>query len=102
MRGLGRPDTTTGRSPSLEVEIQPMLLCRASTGWLPSSTGGGWEFIRALSVAQHLDYYLDEFTFRFNRRSSRARGLLFYRLVQQALQVDPAPYKQLVKGKERD
>ena len=52
--------------------------------------------------AQHLDYYLDEFTFRFNRRSSRARGLLFYRLVQQALQVDPAPYKQLVKGKERE
>jgi len=32
----------------------------------------------------HLDYYLDEFTFRFNRRTSRARGLLFHRLVQQA------------------
>jgi transposase-like protein len=33
---------------------------------------------------RHLDYYLDEFTFRFNRRSSRSRGLLFYRLMQQA------------------
>lgn len=52
--------------------------------------------------ARHLDYYLDEFTFRFNRRGSRARGMLFYRLVQQALQVDPAPYKRLVKGKERE
>src|SRR5262249_11791106 len=31
----------------------------------------------------HLDYYLDEFTFRFNRRRSRHRGKLFYRLVQQ-------------------
>ena len=37
----------------------------------------------------HLDYYLDEFTFRFNRRSSRSRGKLFYRLVQHAVVVDP-------------
>ena len=49
--------------------------------------------------AKHLDYYLDEFTFRFNRRTSRARGLLFYRLVAQAVQVDPVHYKQLVGGK---
>ena len=33
---------------------------------------------------EHLDYYLDEFTFRFNRRKSRSRAKLFYRLVQQA------------------
>ena len=46
----------------------------------------------------HLDYYLDEFTFRFNRRQSRARGLLFYRLLQQGLGVDPVPYKRLVGG----
>jgi hypothetical protein len=45
---------------------------------------------------EHLDYYLDEFTFRFNRRTSRSRGKLFYRLVQQAVQVPPAPYHQLV------
>ena len=37
----------------------------------------------------HLDYYLDEFTFRFNRRTSQSRGKLFYRLVQQAVAVDP-------------
>jgi hypothetical protein len=36
-------------------------------------------------------YYLDEFTFRFNRRTSASRGKLFYRLVQQAMMVDPAP-----------
>jgi hypothetical protein len=35
----------------------------------------------------HLDYYFDEFTFRFTRRSSLQRGKLFYRLVQQALLV---------------
>ena len=39
--------------------------------------------------ASHLDYYLDEFTFRFNRRTSRSRGKLFYRLVEQAVAVDP-------------
>jgi len=50
---------------------------------------------------RHLDYYLDEFTFRFNRRNSRSRGLLFYRLLQQAAHVDPVPYKHLVGGKDR-
>jgi transposase-like protein len=49
---------------------------------------------------EHLDYYLDEFTFRFNRRQSRARGLLFYRLLQQAVEIDPVFYKQLVGGKQ--
>lgn len=46
---------------------------------------------------EHLDYYLDEFIFRFNRRRSRSRGKLFFRLVQQAVAVDPAPYASLVK-----
>ena len=45
---------------------------------------------------KHLDYYLDEFTFRFNRRKSRSRGKLFYRLAQQAVAVGPAPYDQIV------
>jgi transposase-like protein len=40
---------------------------------------------------QHLGYYLDEFTFRFNRRTSRSRGLLWYRLVQQAVNTNPHP-----------
>ena len=44
----------------------------------------------------HLDYYLDEFTFRFNRRTSGSRGKLFYRLVQQAVQVEPHPYHRLI------
>lgn len=47
----------------------------------------------------HLDYYLDEFTFRFNRRTSRARGLLFYRLMQHAVTSDPVPYRTIVGGK---
>jgi transposase-like protein len=46
---------------------------------------------------EHLEYYLDEFTFRFNRRRSASRGKLFYRLVQQAASVDPQPYKTIIK-----
>jgi len=49
----------------------------------------------------HLDYYLDEFTFRFNRRTSRSRGKLFYRLVQQAAAVDPVPNRILVGGSHK-
>lgn len=45
--------------------------------------------------ASHLHYYLDEFTFRFNRRRARSRGKLFYELMQQALLVDPAPLSSL-------
>jgi transposase-like protein len=48
--------------------------------------------------AEHLDYYLDEFTFRFNRRTSLSRGKLFYRLLQQAVEIAPTTYKSMVGG----
>lgn len=44
---------------------------------------------------KHLPYYLDEFTFRFNRRKAKYRGLLFYRLIEQAVQTPPINYKAL-------
>jgi transposase-like protein/ribosomal protein L37AE/L43A len=46
---------------------------------------------------QHLPYYLDEFTFRFNRRTSKSRGKLFYRLMQQAVATGPITYAAMVK-----
>jgi len=46
---------------------------------------------------QQLPYYLDEYTFRFNRRTSNSRGLLFYRLLQQAVRTDPHPLSTLLK-----
>ena len=49
---------------------------------------------------RHLDDYLNEFTFRFNRRNSRSRGLLFYRLVQQAVATEPAPYRAIAGGRQ--
>jgi len=45
---------------------------------------------------KHLDYYLDEFTFRFNRRKSKNRGKLFYRLVQQAVAIEPVTLDMIV------
>ena len=48
-----------------------------------------------------LDYYLDEFVFRFNRTTSRSRGLLFYRLLQQAVMTKPVTYGKIVEIKEK-
>ena len=50
--------------------------------WLLGTHNGGF-------ARQHLDAYLDEFTFRFNRRASKARGLIFYRLLVQCLNTRP-------------
>jgi transposase-like protein len=50
---------------------------------------------------EHLDAYLDEFVFRFNRRTSNSRGLLFYRLLQQAMRTEPFTYADVVKKAPR-
>jgi len=63
--------------------------------WLAGTLHHGQSF-------EHLDYYLDEFTFRFNRRTSRSRGLLFYRLLQQALNTDPHPLNDLTATQSDD
>ena len=44
---------------------------------------------------EYLQDYLDEFTFRFNRRKSASRGKRFLRLAQQAVQVSPVPFDSL-------
>ncbi len=45
--------------------------------------------------SSHLDYYLDEYTFRFNRRTSKSRGKLFFRLIEQAIVIDPVSGKDI-------
>ena len=62
---------------------------QALAGWLRGTHQG------ATSPAQ-LDWYLDEFTFRFNRRASTHRGLLFYRLLEEAVVTPPVPYRRVV------
>lgn len=50
----------------------------------------------------HLGAYLEEFTFRFNRRRARHRGLLFYRLLEQMVQTPAAPYRTLVSERHHN
>jgi transposase-like protein/ribosomal protein L37AE/L43A len=50
---------------------------------------------------EYLAYYLDEYTFRYNRRKSKSRGLLFLRLLENAVQIETTTYKQLI-AKEND
>ena len=73
--------------PPVELKL-PHLVASLLKRWLLGTYQGA---VRP----SHLDYYLDEFTFRFNRRTSRQRGMLFYRLVQQALMVDPVSEDEL-------
>jgi transposase-like protein len=56
--------------------------------WLMGTHQGGVQ-------DKHMDDYLNEFTFRFNRRTSGSRGLLFYRLVEQAVKIEPTTYQEL-------
>ena len=91
-KGYGHEVTPLRKRKAAAVELLPRVhrVVALLKRWLLGTHQG------AVSPA-HLDYYLDEFTFRFNRRTSRARGKLFYRLIQQAVIVDPVPYTALVK-----
>jgi len=88
--------STIMKSNKSVVELMPRVHIVSSLlkRWLMGTHQG------AVS-AEHLDYYLDEYTFRFNRRTSRSRGKLFYRLVQQAVAVEPVPYCDLTKNPKR-
>jgi len=57
--------------------------------WLLGTHQGG-------TKPAHMQAYLDEFAFRFNRRRSRSRGMLFYRLLEQSLQSDRRTYRSFV------
>lgn len=85
-RIIARKDASVGENALPLVNRVASLLKR----WLLGTHQGA---VRP----SHLDYYLDEFTFRFNRRTSRSRGLLFYRLVQQAM-VTPPWTKENIRG----
>ena len=80
---------STGPDPAHEVMPRVHSVAALLKRWLLGTHQGGVQ-------PQHLDYYLDEFTFRFNRRRSKARGLLFHRLAEQAVAVDPAPYRTII------
>lgn len=49
-------------------------------------------------VPEHLQSYLEEFTFRFNRRTSRSRGLVFRRLLERAVSTGPVTECDVTNG----
>jgi transposase-like protein len=80
-----------GKDAALEVLPRVHRIAGLIKRWLQGTHQGR-------VAPAHLDYYLDEYTFRFNRRTSASRGKLFYRLVQQAAQVHPITYRRIVGG----
>ena len=92
-KGYGHEVTVLRRSKSSASDLLPRVhrVVSLLKRWILGTHQG------AVSP-EHLDGYLDEFTFRFNRRTSRSRGKLFYRLLQNAMAVGPAPYKAIIKG----
>jgi transposase-like protein len=93
---LGYAHTVTrlkGKEKAAAVELLPRVHRVASLvkRWLLGTHQGA-------VGPNHLDYYLDEFTFRFNRRRSASRGKLFFRLLEQAVQVEPVTYDQIVQA----
>ena len=81
-----------GTPPGLRTSAADYRLEEVAPIWFELGTHPG-----AVSP-KYLDYYLDEFTFRFNRRKSRSCGKLFYRLLQQAVGVEPSPYRAMVRA----
>jgi len=79
----------SGVEPADQVMPRVHMVASLLKRWLIGTHQGGIQH-------RHLDYYLDEFTFRFNRRHSQARGLLFHRLAQQAVAIEPMPYRLII------
>lgn len=87
IREIIRKDANVGENLLPGCNLVASLLKR----WLDGTLQG--------AVAhEHLDYYLDEYTFRFNRRTSNSRGKLFFRLLEHAMITDVSTYGQIKKG----
>lgn len=87
---LGYNHTVVRKDPDLGKNLLPLVnrIAALLKRWLLGTHQGAVEH-------SHLAYYLDEYTFRFNRRTSKARGLLFYRLLNQAIDLGPIMEKEL-------
>jgi transposase-like protein len=90
-KGFRHKVTNIKRSGLLAHELLPRVHRVASLlkRWLLGTHQGSVS-------AKHLDFYLDEFTFRFNRRASKHRGKLFFRLMQQAVAMETTTYDKVI------
>ena len=67
--------------------------------WLLGTHQGSTDDAHLPSYLAHLPSYLNEFVFRFNRRHSRSRGMVFYRVLELAVAHDPVRYEDLLVAK---
>lgn len=95
-KGYSHEVTIRGPRPPAAAKLMPRVhrVISLLKRWLMGTHQG------AVSH-DYLDSYLDEFTFRFNRRTSKHRGKLFRRLLENAVQVEPAPRKNIVHHKQK-
>lgn len=93
LRNRGYQHHVKKQAASLGEDLLPLVhrIAALLKRWLAGTYQGG---VRP----SHLNYYLDEYTFRFNRRTSTSRGKLFYRLVQQAMMIEPVPASEIKGG----
>ena len=91
-KGYDHEVTPIRKRPKASLTLLPRvhLVISLLKRWLAGTHQGGVSH-------QQLPYYLDEFTFRFNRRKSKSRGKLFFRLVQQAVDTGPTTYASIAK-----
>lgn len=92
-KGYQREVTKVGKRRKEASTLMPRVHRVASLlkRWLMGTHQGG-------VATYYLPYYLDEFTFRFNRRKSKSRGKLFYRLMQQAVNSPPNTYDSMLSA----
>ena len=92
-KGYQREITKLKNQPEEASKLMPRVHRVASLlkRWLLGTHQGGVAYY-------YLPYYLDEFTFRFNRRKSKSRGKLFFRLMQQAVTTPPKTYESMVRS----
>lgn len=93
---IGYRHVVDSEEATLDEEVLPLphLVASLLKRWILGTYQGSMR-------PSYLAYYLDEFTFRFNRRSSASRGKLFYRLAQNAVAVPPAPVKSITGGRRK-
>ena len=94
LASVGYMHTVVSRKAAVGENLLPLVnrVAALLKRWLEGTHQGAVH-------SSHLQYYLDEFTFRFNRRTSASRGKLFYRLVQQAVAVDALRGQQISGGR---
>jgi len=94
-RGYGGLEALRYRHETIEHQTMDALLPHVHTvislmkRWIMGTLQGSCS-------QEHLPYYFDEYTFRFNRRKSKSRGMLFYRLLQNAVQLEPVTYRKII------